>query len=43
MAQDLPAQPMADIAFLNGNIYTGVVDATSFHGTRVFNSYIRQS
>ena len=30
-AQNLPAQPRADIIFLNGNIYTGVVDTSSFH------------
>ncbi len=30
-AQNLPTQPKADIIFLNGNIYTGVVDTSSFH------------
>ena len=30
-AQNLPAQPRADIIFINGNIYTGVVDTSSFH------------
>ena len=30
-AQNLPAQPKADVIFLNGNIYTGVVDTSSFH------------
>ncbi len=30
-AQNLPSQPRADVIFLNANIYTGVVDASSFH------------
>jgi len=30
-AQNLPAPPQADIIFLNGNIYTGVVDTSSCH------------
>ncbi len=30
-AQNLPSQPKADVIFLNGNIYTGVADASSFH------------
>ena len=30
-AQNLPVQPKADIIFLNANIYTGVVDTSSFH------------
>jgi hypothetical protein len=30
-AQNLPAQPKADVIFLNGNIYTGVLDTSSFH------------
>ena len=30
-AQNLPAQPKADVIFLNANIYTGVADTSSFH------------
>lgn len=30
-AQNLPAQPKADVIFVNGNIYTGVFDTSSFH------------
>jgi predicted amidohydrolase YtcJ len=30
-AQRLPSQPRADVIFLNANIYTGVVDTSSFH------------
>ena len=30
-AQNLPVQPKADVIFLNANIYTGVVDTSSFH------------
>jgi predicted amidohydrolase YtcJ len=30
-AQALPSQPRADVIFLNANIYTGVVDTSSFH------------
>jgi predicted amidohydrolase YtcJ len=30
-AQNLPSQPMADVIFRNANIYTGVVDTSSFH------------
>ena len=30
-AQNLPVQPRADVIFLNANIYTGVVDTSSFH------------
>ena len=30
-AQTVPAQPRADVIFLNANIYTGVVDTSSFH------------
>jgi len=30
-AQNLPAQPRADVIFINANIYTGVVDTSSFH------------
>jgi len=31
VAQNLPTQPRADVIFINANIYTGVVDASSFH------------
>jgi len=30
-AQRLPSQPRADVIFFNANIYTGVVDTSSFH------------
>ncbi len=30
-AQNLPVQPKADVIFLNANIYTGVLDTSSFH------------
>jgi predicted amidohydrolase YtcJ len=30
-AQTVPSQPRADVIFLNANIYTGVVDTSSFH------------
>ncbi len=30
-AQNLPTQPRADVIFINANIYTGVVDTSSFH------------
>jgi len=30
-AQNFPSQPRADVIFLNANIYTGVVDTSSFH------------
>ena len=30
-AQNLPTQPRADVIFTNANIYTGVVDTSSFH------------
>ncbi len=30
-AQSLPSQPKADVIFLHGNIYTGVVETSSFH------------
>ena len=30
-APRLPSQPRADVIFLNANIYTGVVDTSSFH------------
>ncbi|MGH9545194.1 MAG: amidohydrolase, partial [Terriglobales bacterium] len=30
-AQSLPSQPRADVIFLHGNIYTGVVETSSFH------------
>ncbi len=30
-AQTLPTQPRADVIFINANIYTGVVDTSSFH------------
>jgi predicted amidohydrolase YtcJ len=33
-AQNLPAPPRADVIFLSGNIYIGVVDASSFHAIR---------
>jgi predicted amidohydrolase YtcJ len=33
-AQNLPAPPRADTIFLSGNIYIGVVDASSFHAIR---------
>lgn len=32
-AQNSPSQPKADIIFRNGNIYTGVVDTSSFHAS----------
>ena len=33
-AQNLPSRPLADVIFLNANIYTGVVDTSSTHGIR---------
>ena len=30
-AQNLPPQPRADVIFINANIYTGVVETSSFH------------
>jgi predicted amidohydrolase YtcJ len=33
-AQNLPAPPRADVIFLSGNVYIGVVDASSFHAIR---------
>ena len=33
-AQNFPSQPRADVIFLNANIYTGVVDTSSFHAVQ---------
>jgi predicted amidohydrolase YtcJ len=33
-AQNLPTQPRADVIFINANIYTGVVDTSSFHSVQ---------
>ena len=33
-AQNLPPQPRADVIFLNANIYTGVVETSSFHAVQ---------